>query len=104
MPANTPGHLSLGARDVTMGTFAAGLTGPVSNVDRPELDQTGLSGTYDLVMEFVPESPSGAPTNSGASGPTFLEALTEQLGLELMPRRGPVDVMVLDHIEHPSAN
>jgi len=104
MPASRPGHVSLGARDVNMGMIAAGLTGPLSNVDRPVLDQTGLSGTYDFVMEFVPEPTSGAPTNSDTSGATFLEALTEQLGLKLVPRKAPVDVIVLDHIEHPSAN
>ena len=38
------------------------------------------------------------------TGPTFLEALKEQLGLKLVPQTGPVDVLVLDHVEEPSPN
>jgi uncharacterized protein (TIGR03435 family) len=104
MPANTPGHIRFGARNVTMPTIAAGLTGPASNVDRPVVDQTGLTGTYDFVIEFLPEPPQGSPPNPDKTGPTFLEALTEQLGLKLTRQKGPAEYFIVDHIEKPLAN
>ena len=75
------------------------------NIDRPVLDKTGLSGTYDFVIEFTPESePSESPSAVTADGETFLEAMKEQLGLRLESQTGPVDVLVIDHIEEPSEN
>jgi uncharacterized protein (TIGR03435 family) len=47
---------------------------------------------------------SGMDTPSDTSGPTFLEALKEQLGLKLDAQKGPVDFIVVDHIEHLSLN
>jgi uncharacterized protein (TIGR03435 family) len=38
------------------------------------------------------------------SGPSFLEALKEQLGLKLDSQKGPADFLVIDHVEHPTAN
>jgi uncharacterized protein (TIGR03435 family) len=76
------------------------------------LDQTGLSGTFDFSIDFTPEV-NGPPGGMRATqpdfqpdptGPTFLEALKEQLGLRLESTTGPVDVLVIDHVEEPSAN
>ncbi|HSY67210.1 MAG TPA: TIGR03435 family protein, partial [Edaphobacter sp.] len=64
------------------------------------VDETGLSGTFDFTLEWVPEF--NAPPD--AAGPNFREALSGQLGLKLEPRQGPVDILVVDHVEHPSAN
>jgi len=76
--------------------------------DRPVLDQTGLSGTFDFNIESAPQSnstsPPGTNTQADDAGPTFLEALREQLGLKLESQTGPVNVIVLDHVEEPSAN
>jgi uncharacterized protein (TIGR03435 family) len=77
------------------------------------LDRTGLTGTFDFFFEYAmdlpPSATGGAAANgpnvsSDASGPTFLEALRDQLGLKLNSQTGPVDVIVLDHVEEPSAN
>ena len=65
-------------------------------LDGPVIDQTGLAGNYDFRIEFAPEAP-GFDT----SGPTFLEALREQVGLKLNPQKGPVDVIIVDHVERP---
>lgn len=71
-------------------------------------DKTGLAGTYDFVVEWTPQFdsplPPGANFQPDPAGPTFLEALKEQLGLKLEPLTGPVDVLVIDHVEEPSAN
>jgi uncharacterized protein (TIGR03435 family) len=107
IPASGPGRISLGARNVTMGLIANGLP-DWGDLGRPVLDRTGLSGTFDFTLEWMREThnsmTSGVDTPSDASGPTFLEALKEQLGLKLEAQKGPVDFIVVDHIEHPSEN
>jgi uncharacterized protein (TIGR03435 family) len=110
MPPSAPGRLRMGARNVTIGMLADFL--PLTNakfssrVDRPVLDRTGLSGNFDFSIEFVLEFDGPPPPNfqPDPSGPTFLEALQEQLGLKLVPQTGPVDVIVIDHVEEPSPN
>ena len=71
-------------------------------MDRPVLDRTGLTGTFDFSLEWSlapdPRQPPDAQPED--SGPTFLEALQEQLGLKLKSAKGPVDVLVIDHVEH----
>jgi uncharacterized protein (TIGR03435 family) len=105
------GDMRLAARNVTLALTASTLTG-YGNLNRPVLDRTGLTGTFDFFFEYAPDRPPGvagaAPnTTNGASepsGPTFLEALRDQLGLKLDSQTGPVDVVVLDHIEEPTEN
>ena len=59
---------------------------------------TGLTGYYELKLEWVPEG-------KDADGPTLYSAVQEQLGLKLEPRKGPVDVLVIDRAERvPLAN
>lgn len=103
MPANTPGRLRIGGRNVTMALIASTLPAMPSGPDRPVLDQTGLSGNFDFVPEWTPESLSST-VQTDTSGPTFLEAFKEQLGLKLEATKGPVDVLVIDQIEEPSPN
>jgi len=75
---------------------------------RDVIDKTGISGRYDLKLHWTsddhaaePQSLNGAPTDSG---PSLFTALEEQLGLKLEPAKGPVKVLVIDHIEMPSPN
>jgi len=107
MPGSVPGRLALGARKVTMELIATSFPawGDLV-VDRPVIDKTGLSGTFDLHMEFTPQFNGPAPPNftPDPNGPTFQEALKQQLGLKLEPQTGFVNVLVVDHIEEPSAN
>ena len=71
----------------------------VSNVaDRPVIDRTGLTGTFDWSLQWTPD-PSASPANDSIS---LFTALQEQLGLKLEPTRGPVDVLVIDHAERPT--
>jgi uncharacterized protein (TIGR03435 family) len=76
---------------------------------RPILDRTRLKGTYDFTLQYTPENPipglqgpDAAPPDS--SGTSIFTALQEQLGLKLESTRGPVDVLVIDHVERPSEN
>ena len=105
---NPPGRIRLGARDLTMEMLATSIDNPAAGIDRPVLDKTGLTGKYDFIMEFTPQIngplPPGVNFTPDESGPTFLEALKEQLGLKLESQTGPVDVIVVDHVERPSEN
>ena len=63
------------------------------------VDQTGLKGHYDFVLDGVSVGPS--PDGTATS---IFTALKEQLGLELVPRKAPVEVLVIDSVEPPSEN
>ena len=73
-------------------------------LDRPTVDQTGLIGNYDFVMEFrIPQPPNSEP-DPPIPGPDFLEALKTQLGIKLVPTKAPVEFFLVDHLEHPTGN
>jgi uncharacterized protein (TIGR03435 family) len=80
----------------------------LGNLGRPVLDRTELQGTFDFVLEWVPApsdpAPAGPDFEPNAAGPSFLEALKEQLGLRLDSQKGPSEVLVVDHVGHPSEN
>jgi len=98
-----PGWFS--ARSITMQEF----TGPLTQLmRRPVVDETGLQGEFDLDVFFQPEGLGGAligPSLAALSdAPALTTALQDDLGLRLDPRRGPVDVLVIDTIERPTEN
>jgi len=76
-------------------------------VGRPVVDKTGIVGRYHLTLEWTPDDAAAPSPGSGAAadaGPSLFTALEEQLGLKLEPAKGPVEVLVIDHVEMPSAN
>lgn len=91
---------------MTIGRIAGFLTNPYTGVDRPVFDRTGLVGTFDFSLEWSLEPDSNQPPGIQLkdTGPTFLEALQEQLGFKLKSTTGPFDVLVIDHVEHPLPN
>jgi bla regulator protein blaR1 len=95
----------VGSRNTTMALLASALPG-VGNLGRPVVDQTGLSGRFDFMIEWVPDSKGPAVPNvpPDLEGPTFLQALHEQLGLKLESTKVPIQVLVVDHVERPSEN
>ena len=70
-------------------------------VERPVVDQTGLSGRFDFLLKWSPDEAQSSDPNAP---PGFFTAIQEQLGLKLEPVKAPVDVIVIDHVERPSAN
>ena len=68
--------------------------------DRIVIDDTGLTGYYDIDLKWTPDDDLAA----GASGPSLFTALEEQLGLKLVAKKAPVDVIVVDHVERPLEN
>ncbi|HTX36292.1 MAG TPA: M56 family metallopeptidase [Bryobacteraceae bacterium] len=99
-------HLHAGSRNTTMDQLAEALSG-LGRLDRPVVDQTGLSGGIDYEMQWMQEpnpTAPGEPATPSEPEPTFLQALREQLGLKLEPARAALRVLVIDHIERPSEN
>jgi uncharacterized protein (TIGR03435 family) len=107
IPPSVPGRSRLGGRNVTIG-FMADMLSQRVDLGRPIVDATGLTGTFDFLLEFTPESKGPTPPGSNAAaepeGPSFQQAVQDQLGLKLQPRKSSMEVIVLDHVEHPSEN
>ena len=107
LPTSAPKSVRLGGKDITMDAILRIMVIPPTGIDRPVIDHTGLSGTFDFSVEWSPTpGPAAPPLGSTAddTGPTFGEALQEQLGLKLQALISPIDVYVLDHIEEPMPN
>jgi uncharacterized protein (TIGR03435 family) len=81
------------------------------------IDKSDLKGSYDIKLEWTPDrgesgrealglppTPEAATPAAPSTGPSIFTALQEQLGLKLEPTRGPVEIIVIDHAERPSAN
>jgi uncharacterized protein (TIGR03435 family) len=91
-----------GALDAEGGASLAQLANVLSGLmDRSVIDKTGLSGNYDLKLEWTPDDTLPAPD---ATGPSIFTALQEELGLRLESQRGSVEVLVVDSAEKPSGN
>jgi uncharacterized protein (TIGR03435 family) len=69
---------------------------------RPVVDRTALSGLYDIHLQFTNEGPGAAATDAQNAG--IFTAIQEQLGLKLESGKAPVDILVIERIERPSAN
>jgi uncharacterized protein (TIGR03435 family) len=95
--------------------IAGGLTMPqlASNlstlIGRVVVDRTGLSGGFDLDLRWTPDQlpqqrvgTLELPPNLDPNGPSMFTALQEQLGLKLESTKGPVDLLVMDHVEQPT--
>jgi uncharacterized protein (TIGR03435 family) len=91
------------AKSIWMSSLAMMLT---QIVHRQVLDQTGLSGNYDVALKWTPELASDGSSSTAGSdpGPSIFTAVQEQLGLKLQPAKQNMDVLVIDHLELPSAN
>lgn len=70
--------------------------------ERPVEDKTGAAGNYDFELRWSGEENAGDAGNVNA--PTFFTALEEQMGLKLKAAKGPVWVVVVDHVEMPGEN
>lgn len=75
-----------------------------ADIMRKVTDKTGLAGSSDFTLAWTPESARGDASNPGRDGPSIFTAVQEQLGLKLVAKKGPDQVLVIDHVERPSAN
>ena len=69
--------------------------------DRPLVDQTGLTGRYDINLCYTPDELQNADSNTA---PGLFTAMQDQLGLKLVPTKAPIEVFVIDAVERPSEN
>jgi len=103
-----PGHFEgIGATLPMLAQALSDATG------RKVIDKTNITGEYNFKLEWTPEPgqmapPPGAgnepPPQPDPSGPSIFTAIEEQLGLKLQATKGPVEVLVIDRVEKPSAN
>ncbi len=105
----TPGGLTLILRKGTLADLASFMQSLV--LDRPVVDQTGLTAKYDLSIKFMPDDsqfnghpPPVTKSDTVEAFPSLFEAMQQQIGLKLEPQKTAVDVLAIDHVEKPSAN
>jgi uncharacterized protein (TIGR03435 family) len=104
-----PGNLSGGSTSMTQ------LSNVLARfVSRTVIDRTGLTGNYDLDLQWTPDqmpqglgrgdAPPGAPALPpiDPNGPSVFTAVQEQLGLKLESTKAPIDVLIVDRAEHPT--
>lgn len=99
--ASSPEMHRIGSRNIKMSMFASSFTGEATAVDRPIVDETGIEGNIDFILEYYR---LGSSQPEMLPGPTFLEAIKDQLGLKLKPDTALVRRLVIDHVEEPTAN
>ncbi len=113
----TASHTKDGVRvidsySVPLEAFAAVLS---SHIGRPVVDRTGLTGTWDIHLESAPESissgpvmlngePASSPNPDDSRAVSVFTAIQKQLGLKLTAGTAPIDVVVVDSIDEPTAN
>jgi uncharacterized protein (TIGR03435 family) len=103
LPASARDRYSFGGRNLPMSMIAKSLSS-WGNLGRPVVDRTGLGGNYDFVVEFTPDPPPAYAQGIDSGGPTFQEALKQQLGLKLEAGKAPVEYLVVDRVEHLREN
>jgi uncharacterized protein (TIGR03435 family) len=109
--STSSGDDRLTAKGVTMEEFCKVLTADASrDIGRVVIDKSGIAGRYDFSLKWTPQIDTGG-ANTGAdgaatadSGPSIFTAVQEQLGLKLESAKGPVQVLVIDHVEMPQEN
>lgn len=88
------GHLT--ATRTSMSGLASFLAGPNVRLGRPVVNKTGLDGVFDFNLDWTPE---GSTEKDANALPSIFVALQEQLGLKLEAQKGPVEMLVVDHVE-----
>jgi uncharacterized protein (TIGR03435 family) len=105
------GQVKLHADGETMQELAQSLWNAAG---RPVIDATGLAGEYEFTLTFAADIPGTRPASppssvasapDGDAGPSLFSAVQDQLGLKLESKKGPVDTIVIDHLEkEPTGN
>jgi len=89
------GKTNISGTKITMARLAEYLSG---QADRRVIDNTGLTGEYDFVVEWSPDE------TVASAQPSIFAALQEQLGLRLVSTIGPIETIVIDDVDRPSEN
>jgi uncharacterized protein (TIGR03435 family) len=111
----SPQGVTMDGHGMSVKEFAQRLS---TMLDRKVIDKSGVTGLFDFHVEFAPDentpmfrggrgggdAGNPAPPTTESAGPSIFDALQEQLGLKLLPDKGPVESLVIDHVEKPSEN
>ncbi len=89
----------LQGHSVTLSGLARALAG---TLQRPVVDETQLSGNFDVNLEYT--GGDVEPTQTGTAAPSIFTAVQQQLGLKLESRKGPMEMYFVDHVERPTEN
>jgi uncharacterized protein (TIGR03435 family) len=96
------------ARNASMADLAGELG---AFLDRPVVDRTGIAGRYDFTLAWTIDEFQSArlkafpvPQRGNGEVPNLFTAIQEQLGLTLDTATAPAEILVIEHIERPSAN
>lgn len=102
---SSPKGASYGGRDLAMQAIVDSLVIAPNNprIDQPVIDKTGLTGQFDFILDYWPQWDITKPEPDNA-GPSLFEAIKEQLGLKLEETTTPMETLIIDHVEEPSAN
>jgi bla regulator protein blaR1 len=97
-----------------MGSLAQDIYGygsRLGELDQPVVDETGLQGRFDFILELpagiislFPKPPNPDEPSPDPKGSPFLNAVRLQLGLKLERSRGEIRTLIIDHVEKPSEN
>ena len=90
------GRGMLRAAGIELEAFTRNMAGAAGRII---VDQTGLTGTFDMVLRFNPD-----PNDTSSDLPSLFAAVQEQLGLKLDAQTAPAEVLVIDRVERPSEN
>ena len=107
--ADPTAHFSGSGRNDVVTMPKAGMDdilGAISNsmLDRPVVDKTGLTGTYDVRLIFTPDTRANRASEPDPNDVSIFTAVQEQLGLKLAPQKAMIEVLVVDHAEKPTEN
>ncbi len=107
--ANAMGRMKVNGRNYEASIPKANMDQVVQAItnaflDRPVVDRTGLTGTYDLKLTYTPDTQANRRTEPGPDDISIFTAVQEQLGLKLEPQKTMVEVLVVDSLEKPSEN
>ena len=95
------GNNAVSAHDLTVAAFAELLA---SQLGRTVNDRTGFAGKIDIKLKWIPDLGTKPLSDEDAALPPLPQALEDQMGLRLVPTRGPVKLYVVDHLDKPTAN
>jgi uncharacterized protein (TIGR03435 family) len=91
---------------MTMDQIADWISG-AGDLDLPVVNRSGLEGSFDFVLEFIPDKLEDAipdPSRAEAAGPDFQEAVEDQLGMRLKKEQATIALFFVDRLEYPSPN
>lgn len=104
IPGTPIGEMRVGGRRLSAADIALGIGAAADFTGRPVVDATGLTATYDLLLNYAPVTSDPSRSPDTVPGVPLEIALRIQLGLKLEPGKGSVETYVIDHVSKPTEN